>query len=74
MKKNGKSEYDEVEVELVMEAYGVGRTRALAILRTKLKTSEVKTESAEKAKTGRAKRTRPSFDDDMMGAEEFFGI
>lgn len=74
MKKTMKSEYGEVEIELVMEAYGVGRTRAVRILREKCKDEDAKKKTAEQnAKTVRGHRRTNPFDDDLISAEEFFG-
>lgn len=43
--KTKKPKYDEVEVELVMDAYGVERPRALAILREKERSLREKEEA-----------------------------
>lgn len=63
-----RTEYDEVEVELVMEAYGVGRTRALAILRGKLKTGKVDEHGKN---TGRCRKTGSA---DFATVDDFFGV
>lgn len=73
MRKMVKSEFDEVEVELVMEAYGVGRVRALTILRERCKTGDTKRNVERKTKTRRSGRDTNSLED-MLSAEDFFGL
>ena len=70
-----KQKYDEIEVELVMDAYCVGRARALAILREKARQAEesaVAKEDAGKQGRGGRPRTRRAGDPDLMLAEDFF--
>ena len=73
MREMVKSEFDEVEVELVMEAYGVGRVRALTILREKCKTGDAKRNVERKAKTRRSGRDANSLED-MLSAEDVLGL
>ena len=70
-----KPKYDEIEVELVMDAYGVGRARALAILREKARQAEesaaAKKEAAGVRRGGRLRTRRPGasgpgFDEDFF--------
>lgn len=74
MKKKVESEYDEVEVELVMEAYGVGRARALTILRAKHRIADKKETVEQKAKSKRCRPRTLSDEDNWISAEEFFGV
>ncbi len=66
-----KYEDQELLTELVMEAYGVGRSRARAILREKLKARPFRAIKGDrkKATTG----ARGGGMDDPITAEEFFG-
>lgn len=74
MRKVKKSEFDEVEVELVMEAYGVGHARAQAILRAKRRTADKKETVEQKAKSMQCRLRTPSDEAELIGAKEFFGI
>ena len=72
--------YDEIEIELVMDAYGVGRARALAILKEKDEQAAAREEAARKAReemleARRKARVRRSAPDDFeaMTAADFFG-
>ena len=72
--------YDEIEIELVMDAYGVGRARALAILKEKDEQAAAREEAARKAREemlearrkGRVRRPA-SEDFETMTAADFFG-
>ena len=56
-----------------MEAYGVGRVRALTILREKCKTGDAKRNVERKAKTRRSDRDTNSLED-ILSAEDVLGL
>ena len=70
-----KQKHDEIEVELVMDAYGVGRARALAILREKAQRraqeAAKKKEDAERCRRGRFRDGPPA--ETKLFAEDLFG-
>ena len=68
-----RQKFDEIEIELVMDAYGVGRVRARAILREKARRAEVAIAAeAGGQEGGRRPRTRQAGASDLARAEDIF--